>query len=144
MAKYKIYLASFDTIFSLPSTLYFKLLGTTQSISYLDILALLRRNPADALAKRSRMICKPTIYKIYQLKTEKSIFHPFLKGIEPFSFGVSWDQGAGSRPEDSKYSKYPSGEILSCAPGAFVMCTRCPGTISIIFISPSFPKQFWD
>ena len=58
--------------------------------------------------------------------------------------GSPWDLEAGSRPEVSTYSKYRPGEILSYAPGAFVKCTRCPGTISIIFGSPSFPKQFWD
>ena len=58
--------------------------------------------------------------------------------------GSPWDLGAGSRPEDSTYSKYWSGEILSCAPGVFVMCVSCPGIILIIFDSASFPGQFRD
>ena len=41
--------------------------------------------------------------------------------------GSPWDLGAGSRPEDSKYSKYRSGEILSCAPGRVCHVRVVPG-----------------
>ena len=50
--------------------------------------------------------------------------------------GSPWDQGAGSRPEVSKYSKWCSGKILSCA----------PGRLSHIFVVPgqNFNNfQFW-
>ena len=68
MANYKIYLAPLDTRFSLPSTFYFELLGTTQSILYLDILAVLRRSPPDAFATRSSTVCSRRFQKYINLR----------------------------------------------------------------------------
>ena len=79
-----------------------------------------------------------------QLKTEKSIFHQFLKGIRSFSFGV--------------YSKirelYPSrrflhiqngapGKFFHVHRGAFLIYSWCRLIISIIFNLGSIPGQFW-
>ena len=90
-------------------------------------------------------LCKP-IFPTCQLKTEKLVFHQFLKGIGPFSFGVlHTNLGAGCGPETSIYSIHRSGKILSLGPGVFIWSRGCRVIFFIIFhISKSYgaPRVF--
>ena len=90
-------------------------------------------------------LCKP-IFPTCQLKTEKLVFHQFLKGIGPFSFGVlHTNLGAGCGPETSIYSIHRSGKIFSLGPGVFIWSRGCRVIFFIIFhISKSYgaPRVF--